>query len=392
MRFCVPTLLLAILLPIDRVAGEGLLIIKSNLWQKDELVSSLPYRSIEKFPTVHNVVNSAGDKTRISSDLVVKDYPFPSAKDLANLREESQVLPLEAVVAEWSAALKRFPSAAKHLKPRIAALRKEIARFRGGEVKADGEWMSKAALEGRITKLAAERERLIAKLAKEAREMEMTAAEWGSLDEEGRQRTRDARQAALLSQIAMDEQRRVEAEIQRQTEITAARAKLTPFERLTTDDTIVPPGLPEEEVKEYTALLAKLNEALKGTKREFAFKREARKLVLITSEAIHGVVPRELSSEVRIVKSDVDGVPSTFEIPTRDGKDSIVVLSKSKPEPQKSALLVLPAPEGIPLLEMQELLARLIVLASGKLEAQPEKPAPVDKPEAVDEELGAEPC
>lgn len=368
MKYRVLPWLIVVFFPFRALAGEGLLIFKSNLWQKEEFARSLPYRSVDKFPTVHNVTDSAGEKTRISSELVLKDCPFPSTKDLANLREESQIQPLETMLAEWTAALRRYPSCVKYLKPRIVALQQEIARFRAGEVKADGEWMSKGALEARQRRLAEEQEQLMKKLAREAREMALTAAEWEAMDEASRQRTRDARQAALLAQIAMNEQQRVDAEIQRQSELAAMRARMKPFEKLATDDSVLPPSLSEEQAKEYKAALAKLNDALKPGRHELAFKREAQKFVFIAPDAIHSVQPKDLSTEVRVVKSDSDVEPATFELRTHDGKANITTYRKDTDEPRRNTLVVLPVAGGLDLVELEQTLSRLIALTGGKAE------------------------
>ena len=115
------------LLPFSLLGGEGVLIYKGNLWQKDEFARTLPYKALDKFPTVHNVTNHKGEKTRVSSDLVLKDFPFPSEKELANLRDEEVVKALETRIVEWQAALRRFPSSVKYLKPQIAAIQQEVA-------------------------------------------------------------------------------------------------------------------------------------------------------------------------------------------------------------------------------------------------------------------------
>src|SRR6478609_1244696 len=117
--------LLFALLPLTLLAEKGVVIYKANLWQKDEFARTMPYKALEKFPTVHNVTDLKGEKTRISSDLVLKDFPFPSDKDLANLRDEAQVKALEAMVVEWQAALRRFPSAGKYLKSEITEIQAE---------------------------------------------------------------------------------------------------------------------------------------------------------------------------------------------------------------------------------------------------------------------------
>jgi hypothetical protein len=381
MRYLILLGLFAAVLPRTLLASEGLLIFKGNLWQKEEFARSVPYRELEKFPTVHNVTDFSGEKTRISSDLVVKDLPFPSAKDLADIRDESQVKHLEAMVAEWTTAVRKFPTSVRYLKPRIGALQQEIARFRAGEVKAGGEWMSKEALEAKRKQLARERELLMEKLAREARQMEMTTAQWQSLDEAGRQRARDARQAAMAAQLAADEQRRIDAEIQRQAAIAAARAAMKPTERLLTDEFVLPPSMSDEQGKEYTATLAKLNELLRPVRHEFGYKREAQKFVLTTPDSIHTVRPQDLTTEMRIVKSDaVVEEPATLELKTQDGKDTITTYNKKTDEVRRNGIVVIPSAEGMNLEEIQRELAKLIALASGKAPA-PQTSVPEDSGE-----------
>ena len=369
--------LLAVLLlalPFTLHGGEGVLIYKGNLWQKDEFARTTPYKAIDKFPTVHNITNHKGEKTRISSDLVLKDFPFPSEKELANLRDEETVKALEARIAEWQAALRRFPSSVKYLKPQIAAIQEEVAHFRSGKVKADGVWMTREKLEEKKRQLAIEREKLMEKLAKEAREMEINTAEWQALDDAGRAKAREARRAAMAAQIAANEERRVAAEIQRQAAIAAARAKLPPHERIMTDETILPPKLSEEAKAEYRKTLEALNTALKPVHHEFAFKREEQKFAIRTPQLIHVVEPDALSPEVTVIRPE-EGIddPPTVELATKDRREVILSYGKEDTKPRRSGMIVLPATSEMDLDEIRGLLSKLITVASVKTEPVAEK-------------------
>jgi hypothetical protein len=165
---------------------------------------------------------------------------------------------------------------------------------------------------------------------------------------------------------------------------------MKPTERLTTDEYVLPPSLSEEQAKEYTATLAKLNDHLRRVHFEFGFKREAQKFVLTTPEAIHVVRPQDLTTVMRIVKSEaVVEEPATLELRTQDGKDTITSYNRKTEEARRNGIVVIPSSEGMNFEEVQQELTKLITLAVAKTDA-PAASAPAEKPAGSSEAAPAE--
>jgi hypothetical protein len=141
-----PALLAAIVAPAAPVPPEGLLIYVDAPTTTDVYASAVEYRSIEVFPTVHNMVTAAGPKT-IENRLVryKLTYAGVSPSAIPNILQDADVRPVEGALQQLVDLANRFPVARKFLTPYITALTQEKERFRLGQAKWAGQWYATRA-------------------------------------------------------------------------------------------------------------------------------------------------------------------------------------------------------------------------------------------------------
>jgi hypothetical protein len=360
--------LLFTLIPLSVFGQKGLLLYKDAPWDADQFVQAAPYKEIEKFPTVHNLVLMDGSKLRVKSALVIKDVRFPAQASLADISSDAQVKVLNAAVADWTATVGHYPSAGKHLKPRITELQAEIAQFRAGKVKAEGVWTTKEALLAKRKKLEEERRKVLAKLDEEAKTMGMLAEEWAGLDEAGRKRAREAKLQAEEAQLHVDEGRRLADEIERQRKVTETRAKMKPVERLATDAWVTPPGLNEEQSKEYEKTLMVVQEQLKKAGQHLGFGQEAQRMVLKTPEYVYAFKPSQLSPEVAVVSSEDKEKTAAFKLECTGSREAIDIFPHDGSGHATVSLIVLPTAKSADVENLIKGLSRILELCGGERE------------------------
>ena len=365
---------LVVVLPLSAAAQKGVLLYKDAPWDRDQFARATPYKEVEKFPTVHNLVPMSGNKIRVNSALVVKDVPFPTEASLADISEEAQVKALEETVADWSAATKRYPSSAKYLTPRIAQLQTEIAQFRAGKVKVAGAWMTKEALLTMQKKAEEERRKLQARLEEEAKQLGMLAEEWANLDEAGRKRAREAKLRAEEAEMRLAEERRIQLAIEKQRKLAEERAKMKPAERLATDIWITPPGLNEQQTKEYEEARALVKEQLGKARQDLGFGKESQRMVLKTTERIYAFKPADLSRQVQIVRPEQKDQLPLIMLASVEGKEVIESLSVTDREQTTVAAIALPTVAATDVEKLTQGLSQIIELCGGKQDAAKEEP------------------
>lgn len=361
-------LLLAALSPLPAFAQKGLVLYKDTPWEADQFVTATPYKNLEKFPTVHNIVPMTGSPIRVNSPLVVKDIVYPTPASLVDISDEAQVKALEAAIADWKTTMSRFPASAKYLKPRLAQLQAEVAQFHAGKVKSEGVWMTKEALLAKQKKAEEDKRRLAAKLDAEARKLGVLAEEWSGLDEAGRQRARDAKTRAEAAQMQADEERRIQEEIARQERIAAERAKMKPVERLATDTWITPPGLKDEQIKDYEDTLKLVTEELSKAHDDLGFGKEAQRMVLKTAERIYVFKPGDLSPDVQVVQPDGKEKFPTITMESAEHKDVIEAFPKDGSEKVLASSVVLPTAAAVDVEKLTQGLTHLLEICGGKRE------------------------
>ncbi|RYD75424.1 MAG: hypothetical protein EOP84_18325 [Verrucomicrobiaceae bacterium] len=358
--------LLFLFIPLSAFGQKGLLLYKDAPWDADQFVQVAPYKEIQKFPTVHNLVLLNDEKLRVKSALVIKDIRLPAQAGLPDITNQSQINVMNASVADWTATVSRYPGAAKHLKPRIAQLQSEIAQFRAGKVKVDGVWTTKEALLAKRKKDEEARRKLLAKLDEESKEMGMLAEEWANLDEASRKRLREAKLLAEEKQLKVDEEIRVQKEIERQRLLAEERAKMKPVQRLQTDVWVTPPGLDEGQTKEYKESLKVVREQLDKSHYDLGFGKEAQRMVLKTPDYVYAFKPAQLTPEIQVVHSEDKEKPSVLKLESAKKEEVFEIFPSDGSERAKVPLLVIPTAASMDVEKLVQNLSRVIELCGGE--------------------------
>jgi hypothetical protein len=353
-------------------AQRGLVIYKDKPWDADQFARATLYKELDKHPTVHNIQPMTGAKERVSSSLVQKDVPFPTAESLADIAEDAQARTLEATVADWTATMKRFPQSAKHLKPRLATIQADLAEFRAGKVKVAGVWMTPEALAAKRKQEAEERARIAKKLEMEALATANAAAEWEKLDAAGRARARMAKAEAEEAALIADEEMRLQAAIRQQKERAEMRAKMTPAQRLVSDEWVVPPELNPELKKDFEETLKTVAAELAKNRERIGFGRESQKLVLISPDKVIAFPPQALSPEIMTEHPDpASDLPPRLVLTAHQGKEVVEVRPlEGDGEPQRLAGLAISTPKDCDREKLMKGLSHLIELCGGKWAAK----------------------
>lgn len=83
-----------------------------------------------------------GKAFSIENSLLVGIVTFPDAAEFENITQELSLLPLRSKQAELAAVVAKVPGTRPYLAPQIAALENQIARFKSGERKINGKWLT----------------------------------------------------------------------------------------------------------------------------------------------------------------------------------------------------------------------------------------------------------
>ncbi len=368
----VPVPSLAVVPFLSAFGQKGLLLYRDAPWDADQFAQATPYKEVEKFSTVHNLTRMDGGKVRVSSALVIKDIRFPTQSNLSNISTEAQVKVLNAAVADWTATVNRYPTSAKHLKPHIAQLQAEIAQFRAGKVKVDGVWTSKEALVAKRKKAEEDRRKVLAKLDEEAKTMGMLAEEWAGLDEAARKRAREAKLRAEEAQLQADEARRLQEEIEKQQKRADERAKMKPAERLATDTWITPPGLNDQQKKEYEEAMETVRKQLGKARQDLGYGKEAQRMVLKTPEYVYAFQPSQLSPDVQSMRpAEEEKLPAII-LESAKQEETIEVFPKAG-EPKLVSLITIPTVKSTDIEELANALSRILELCGALREVETEE-------------------
>lgn len=367
--------LLMSLLPLSAVAQNGVIIFKDNPWQADQFVSVVPYRRVEKFPTVHNVTPMKGEKLRINSALVLKDVAFPRAGAFAEIHDEDQLKPIEALITEWTTVMRRFPSSTKYLAPRIAGLQAEVAKFHEGKVKSAGAWMTKEALAAKKKALEEERERLARKSERDLKEQQQAAADYDAAEAAKRQQLEDAKLRAEEARLRVEEERRIREAIERQERAAAERAKLKPAERLRTDVAVRPKFLTEAEASEYEKEIKAAREELAKAKLRLGYGLEAKRLVLVAPDRVYAFWGQDLVCELTPPASpEGEASPRAIVLRSQKEKHAIEVFPISGRDSEWTSSVEIPLTPAMDGEKLTHALSRILVLTSEKPESEKESP------------------
>ncbi len=173
---------------IAQAKSGGVLLVKDYAFDPSSEAKPIVYVSLQAFPTVQLIKNSAGKEERIYNQLVVKNVPFISSPEIIT---QSDYQTIRHRRSEVESVIKQWPASQKFLKDYLNHLKDSSDQFLAGNVYTSGEWMSGSEYTRRLQEHA-ERERLAAlaeikaKEAEEARLREKEKERLAQLCEKGK--------------------------------------------------------------------------------------------------------------------------------------------------------------------------------------------------------------
>jgi hypothetical protein len=115
---------------------------------------------------------------------------------------------------------------------------------------------------------------------------------------------REAKAEAQTASYQANQEKRHDEEIKRLEAIAAKRALMKPAERLSTDTWVTPPGLKEEEAKQYEEAIKAAKEQFAKSKEAFGFGLECQRFVLAAGTRVYAFKPVDVTAEATLVPGD----------------------------------------------------------------------------------------
>lgn len=132
----------------------GLALIKPQAWSKESSATILEFEAFTdrraQGATASGYIEfrtKSGQTRQIDSSKIFQIVVYPDAERLTDVVEPGDRERIAATLAEIDAVVKRFPMTRSYLAPKVGGVLELLKRFDGGEVKVEGEWVSRRAFQ-----------------------------------------------------------------------------------------------------------------------------------------------------------------------------------------------------------------------------------------------------
>lgn len=130
----------------------GVALIKPQAWSKEVDATVTEFRGfIDRTAGggggagYYEIYTTKGQKRQVEAAKIVKIVIYPDADKIPDLKDSDTREKVNATMAEITEVMRKFPATKTYIQPYITKLQTMVARYDGGEVKVEGEWMSKTA-------------------------------------------------------------------------------------------------------------------------------------------------------------------------------------------------------------------------------------------------------
>lgn len=211
---CVITLAFCRSIHAQEAVANGIAAVRSHAGQGDEFASPLLFKRVNRFAVVTNFEAGQMFPVVVENTRVAAVVTFDNLTN-SNLLGDTERAQLQGKLAELSAMASKFPKTAATCKPIIEALKLDLEKMDGGQVRYRGAWMTRTAFEKYLKdQQDRDKARLDAiRMAAEKRqaEQERLAAEMRQIEEN--------RQAMAAKQAAMEAAEEAQAKLAQKQDI-----------------------------------------------------------------------------------------------------------------------------------------------------------------------------
>jgi len=123
------------------VKAEGVLLVKSKAWSAPATATIVPYKSIERFPAVHNIITPSGQEKRISVALIVEDIDFDLYRLEDKIVTEAEKNQVRNRAHQLNSLLTTKSKLAPYLKNLIDDYKSAISQLCNGKIRINALWI-----------------------------------------------------------------------------------------------------------------------------------------------------------------------------------------------------------------------------------------------------------
>jgi len=128
--------------PGDGSQRPGIAMVKPQAWSKDDQATVLEFQAVSNHTGYYQFRTEKAPAYQVPSAKVVTLILFPESP--ADITLAAQRAALQKTIDDFTVAGKRFPSAARAVDQAVAPLKADAEKFDAGNVKVNGQWISKA--------------------------------------------------------------------------------------------------------------------------------------------------------------------------------------------------------------------------------------------------------
>jgi hypothetical protein len=121
-------------------AAEGIVIYRDLPSTADAFAKASEFQTGSPFAVVTNFTRPDGAAFSIENGLIIRLVTYPKLDAIPEIMKETDLTPINGIVKELAGYIQKYPVTGKFLQPRLRLFEAEVARFRAGQAKFEGQW------------------------------------------------------------------------------------------------------------------------------------------------------------------------------------------------------------------------------------------------------------
>ena len=127
-----------------QLRGQGVLLVKSQPWSDPSTAVVVPYKSVERFSAVYNIVTPSGQTKRVNVSLIADDIDFSAFQVATNIVTDVDMEQARTSAVKLHTLAKSSPKLVPYVKTLLEAHRDADQALNEGKVRVNGTWVDAA--------------------------------------------------------------------------------------------------------------------------------------------------------------------------------------------------------------------------------------------------------